>query len=378
MGKRGAVVKTVKMKSFDAQTLIDFLSPETNIDLIVPKAQSIMRIADRFAAVVSLLVTILSKPDRWDRPADGEHLSAWLTGVRAEHAGARPGGAEPETEQEFIGVNMFGVEKPSGWMSEDRKKAYAEQFEKLKDSPLVAAALKAHEVLNKPTYGLASIDIGRDEDEDDESFKLRQKEAKAEATRKLQLALTRTATAKCTPFADFDVAPLAREFKLSNNAGATDTLVSMLHKAWGLGKEMYDAMLVPDIDAENFVIVLHEAMGPLKAAMGGQCNEAIDMILKSMDRLRNNMGSYYKTYALAGGDAVAMISDYVQDVSENEVSASGPRINAQFKKIIAHFTKAGAQFKGDSQLQELLKMVNKSFDGLSANEDEAATSDTAE
>jgi hypothetical protein len=151
--------------------------------------------------------------------------------------------------------------------------------------------------------------------------------------------------------------------------GDKEFVLIVLHKAYTIGHDLYEAVSAPDVDVSEFVEVIMSSIGEVKKHIP-RCDQAFQKIIESVDLLKGNFNGYYKDYAASGNPTIIM-ENFVLDVSKN--TQSTPTITAQFRRIIAHYRKLASQQASHPKLQTLFQQVDANFQELEKKSKEADT-----
>jgi hypothetical protein len=149
-------------------------------------------------------------------------------------------------------------------------------------------------------------------------------------------------------------------------------ILTVLHKMWTISHDVYEAVSSPDIDVNEFVMVIMSSIGEVRRHIP-RCNEAFDKIIQSVDLLKGNFDGYYRDYVASSNPTIIM-ENFVIDVSKS--TKSNPTVTAQFRKIIAHYRKLASQQASHPKLQSLFKQVDKNFQELEKQNRAADTIDS--
>jgi hypothetical protein len=151
------------------------------------------------------------------------------------------------------------------------------------------------------------------------------------------------------------------------SAGDRSFLLMILHKLYTVGHDVYEAVLAPDVDVQQFVQVILSSLEDVKRAIP-RCDEAFDKIRESVGLLEGNFDGYWKD-CVASGNPTIIMENFVLDVSKN--TRASPKITAQFRRIIG-FYREQAKTKADNpKLRTLFQQVDKNFQELERQSREA-------
>ncbi len=139
-------------------------------------------------------------------------------------------------------------------------------------------------------------------------------------------------------------------------------ILTVLHKLYTIGKEVYENVTSPDVDLTEFVEVIMSSVGEVRKHIP-RCDQAFDKIIESVDLLRDNFTGYYKDFVSSNNPTIIM-ENFVMDVSKS--TKSSPSVTIQFRKIIAHYRKIAQQQGATNhpKLQTLFNQVDINFQEL--------------
>lgn len=149
-------------------------------------------------------------------------------------------------------------------------------------------------------------------------------------------------------------------------------ILIVLHKMWAISHDVYEAVSSPDIDVNEFVMVIMSSIGEVRRHIP-RCDQAFDKIIQSVDLLKGNFDGYYRDYVASSNPTIIM-ENFVIDVSKS--TNSTPQVTAQFRKIITHYRKLASQQASHPKLQSLFKQVDKNFQELERQNRAADTIDS--
>jgi hypothetical protein len=138
--------------------------------------------------------------------------------------------------------------------------------------------------------------------------------------------------------------------------GGQALILTVLHKLYTLGHQMYESLASPDVDIERFVTQIQLSLSRVEDQLPA-CASGFRKLLGSLHLLRSNFTDYYKNY-IATDNPTIIMEGFLGDVAKTSLNVSEV---AQIRKIIAHYRKAsgtrGAAFstlfdRVDSQFTE--------------------------
>lgn len=165
-----------------------------------------------------------------------------------------------------------------------------------------------------------------------------------------------------------------KQIYISDLLSAVDRkfILIVLHKMWTISHDVYEAVSSPDIDVNEFVMVIMSSIGEVRRHIP-RCDQAFDKIIQSVDLLKGNFDGYYRDYVASSNPTIIM-ENFVLDVSKS--TNSSPQVTAQFRKIITHYRKLASQQASHPKLQSLFKQVDKNFQELERQNRAADTIDS--
>jgi hypothetical protein len=131
-------------------------------------------------------------------------------------------------------------------------------------------------------------------------------------------------------------------------------IITILSHTYETSFFIYDIVTSPDIDIRKFSSVLITNLDGLRKQIP-RCDDAFNIIVKSVKLLEGNFKSYYKNSIEAENPSL-ILENFVIDVSAQQQS-TGIRVTQQFKKIIMHMRKAASNNK-DPKVKRLFNMLN--------------------
>ena len=152
-----------------------------------------------------------------------------------------------------------------------------------------------------------------------------------------------------------------------NLSRARRMILMCAHKLYVVSHELYEKILIPDIDPDEFTRVITESIASVRRHIP-RCDKAFDKILESTKILKGNFTTYYKDYAMSN-DPTIILQNYVADVGRE--SGGGAEIRRQFRQIIGHYRKLAGKKAHDPRIKQLFGAVTGSF-GAMAKADAAA------
>lgn len=150
---------------------------------------------------------------------------------------------------------------------------------------------------------------------------------------------------------------------LSNSDFDKKFILTILHKLYKIGHDMYETVSMPDFDIKEFSELIIASISDIKKHIP-RCDLAFKKIAASVDLLQNNFGEYYKDYTASGNPSIIM-ENFILDVTKT--GESTPALTSQFKKIINYYKKMVSSQPHNPKLQSLFKHVDENFKELEKN-----------
>jgi len=141
-------------------------------------------------------------------------------------------------------------------------------------------------------------------------------------------------------------------------------ILTVLQKLFSIGHDVYEAVTSPDVDVNEFSELVMESIAEVRKKIP-RCNEAFDIILKSVDMLKDNFNGYYKEYMSSGNPAIIM-EQFVLDVSQNAKSSAV--VAQQFRNIIKFYRSQMSQMQQTQQHQKINSLFKEMENNLTALE----------
>ena len=181
--------------------------------------------------------------------------------------------------------------------------------------------------------------------------------------------------ATCCPIPDMH----ALDFKLMYidmrlDANDRKIILTILHKIYTIGHEMYNIVSSPDIDIADFVKVIMGSISEVKKRIP-RCDEAFQKIEESVGLLDSNFSEYHKDYAASGNPTVIM-ERFVSEVAQT--SGSTTKVASQFKQIIKQYRLMAAKHASNPKIQRIFATVDATFAKLEATSDDASDSESSD
>lgn len=159
--------------------------------------------------------------------------------------------------------------------------------------------------------------------------------------------------------------------------GDKNFLLMVLKKMYEISHAMYETLMKPDIDVNEFVEVIMSSIDTVKKQIP-RCDQAFQKIIESVGLLKGNFNNYYKDFTVSGNPTIIM-ENFVLDVSKN--TKATPAITQQFRKIISHYKKVASQQATNPKLKSLFAQVDANFRELESKvkpdaEDEPSESES--
>lgn len=130
-----------------------------------------------------------------------------------------------------------------------------------------------------------------------------------------------------------------------------DLILLTLHFAHFRGKEIYNIYISPDIDVEKFSESFIKRIDDLKKTVP-DCNEAFNLIKKSVKLLETNFDEYYKQFIATKNPGI-IFEGFLGDVAK--ASSSTIKVKSQIAKIISQVK---AQLIKSGQMSEEAKSLS--------------------
>jgi hypothetical protein len=144
------------------------------------------------------------------------------------------------------------------------------------------------------------------------------------------------------------------------NAADREYVLTILHKLYAIGHDVYEAVSAPDVDVDEFTDVIMTSIGDVRKHIP-RCEQAFDKIEESVGLLKGNFGDYYKDY-IASNNPTIIMENFVLDVSKS--TQSSPVVAQQFRQIIKHYKQIVAQKSSNPKLASLFQQVDANFQEL--------------
>lgn len=145
-------------------------------------------------------------------------------------------------------------------------------------------------------------------------------------------------------------------------------IMIVLHKAYHITHDIYEASSSPDIDVNEFVDVISGSIGEVRKHIP-RCDAAFDRIAESVDLLRGNFDGYYRDF-VASNNPMVIMENYVLDVKDS-VKAT-PVLTGQFRQIVAHYRKLARSQSQDPKMKALFDQFDKNYQELEKDDQKAA------
>jgi hypothetical protein len=364
-GRKQGRTKTVVDKdvlSLFQEALGDNSGGPTRIDIVAPKFQTLSTECQRFVNVVLLLGSsgmIREGLHLCSDVSNGAVLDAvHAYGKRLQETFDATFGAVPDLspwkDESMLGFNFAAIPP-------DTRKAFLEGYSAKvrQENPLVQVAVATCKNLTSYRSALA------DNDDLNDGFLVRGAGGliapldglAAFNLKALYIALTAPPT--------MDGSDRAKV------ANARKMVLLCAHKLYVIGHNIYEGVLLPDIDPDEFTSVIAESIESVRRHIP-RCDLAFDKILESTGTLKGNFSTYYKDYA-ASNDPTIILQNFVVDVSRD--TKGSPELSRQFRTIIRHYRKLAGQRASDPRLQSLFGQINGSFGDLARADRDADEAD---
>lgn len=145
------------------------------------------------------------------------------------------------------------------------------------------------------------------------------------------------------------------------SAEEKELLLTVLHKLYTVGHDMYEALVAPDMDPQEFTHTVMESLAEVKKFIP-RCDNAFRKIEESVDLLRERFGGYYGDF-VSSGNPMMIMENFVIDVSKTS-AASSPQLTREFRTIIDHYRKLHAQSALNPRLKSLFNHVDANFKSI--------------
>jgi hypothetical protein len=133
-------------------------------------------------------------------------------------------------------------------------------------------------------------------------------------------------------------------------------ILSILSHVYKIGLEFYNIISSPDIDIKKFSKILVESISKMRKQIP-RCNDAFNIIEKSVLLLEDNFKGYYRSSVEAENPSI-IIENFIVDVSMTQKAS--PMVTSQFRKIVAHLQK-NSKNSNDPKVKKLFSMLNNQF-----------------
>jgi hypothetical protein len=137
-------------------------------------------------------------------------------------------------------------------------------------------------------------------------------------------------------------------------------LLLILHKLYMISHDVYEAVVSPDVDINDFVNIVLQSVNEIRKQIP-RCNMAFDKIIESIGLLRENFTDYYKDYVASNNPTIIM-ENFVLDVSKT--AKSNVKLTQQFRTIISHYRNLVSQKTYNPKLKSLFEQVDANFKEL--------------
>lgn len=136
-------------------------------------------------------------------------------------------------------------------------------------------------------------------------------------------------------------------------------MTTLLRKIFNCAHDIYRDVTNPDIDVDEFVSVISGSLnGMRKIPELSRCDKAFNIIIESLDTLKDRFGNYYRDF-VSTKDPTIMIQHFILDIAK-EQTAGDPEVSGQFKRILAYYKKTSAAATSkDPNMSTLFKKVNE-------------------
>lgn len=140
-------------------------------------------------------------------------------------------------------------------------------------------------------------------------------------------------------------------------------LMKTLYQLFISSNKVYEQITQPDVDIDKIILIVREAIGELKKHIP-RCDKAFNMIIESVELLKDNFGDYYRNFLSSGNHGI-IIENFIVDVAQS--SKQNLQIYSQFSRIIRFYQKMQSQQKINDpritgmqdQLTSLCKHIEK-------------------
>lgn len=155
------------------------------------------------------------------------------------------------------------------------------------------------------------------------------------------------------PFTDLDLWKLWEVCGIQPHA--KKYMLSVIGHLYETGLVIYDIVTSPDIDIERFSYIIIDRIAALRKEIRG-CNQAFDVIERSVKVLEKNFQTYYRDSVEASNSSY-IIERFISDLATTDTNV---RLTSQFNRIVAHLRTKHANVN-DKRLDEMFNLIDKQF-----------------
>jgi hypothetical protein len=140
---------------------------------------------------------------------------------------------------------------------------------------------------------------------------------------------------------------------------AIDFIMIILHKTYEFTYAIYDKIMTPDIDIDQFIDIITSSIGEIqKIPELNRCGKAFNKIKDSVLLLKNNFNEYYRDF-IETKDNTTIMLNFVTDVSKN--TKADPELTRQFRKIISYYQNLPKNGQNNEKVNMLFEKMNATF-----------------
>lgn len=176
------------------------------------------------------------------------------------------------------------------------------------------------------------------------------------------------------PFCNFDLKTIYYYKKIDESVKRYILVfLNMIYKA---SYEIYQIITSPDIDISKFSEVIVNSVKNAQKLIP-RANKAFRKIEESVDMLKDNFNSYYKSFVVTRQPS-CIIEEFIADVSRSESESENGvdmELAMQFKRIASFYRKKSQGKIKDPRISQIFELLDSNFAMLDIKEEETFDSD---
>lgn len=139
-------------------------------------------------------------------------------------------------------------------------------------------------------------------------------------------------------------------------------ILDILEKLYLIGFKIYDIIESPDIDIKKFSHLIIDNLGNIQKEIP-RCDQAFNIIKKSVEMLETNFKRYYKE-SVESDNPNIIFESFLSDIMTSQKTNNNKLIN-QFRRIIMHIQKKNNSIK-DPNAQKIFNMLGEQMTNLNS------------